>query len=89
MKKLNIDKELRQILTEIKKENKSLEDWREIESCDMFQSNHFCGGFDSTEDAFTFSYFDGPNEFWFQVTLEEVEQILNGQKFEIEIRNAE
>lgn len=33
------------------------EAWADRESDDMFQSQHFCGGFDADEAAFLFSYF--------------------------------
>lgn len=45
----------------------------------MFQSNTFEGGFDATENAFTFSFFTGGKEYWFQLTLEEVSKIPAGQ----------
>jgi len=53
-----IDDEFLTLCEQILKEGLSLEEWREIESDDMFQSPHYEGGFDATEDAFCFSYFD-------------------------------
>lgn len=48
--------------------------WTERESSDMFQSEHFSGGFDATEMEFLFSYFpDEGGEFWFGVSLDDVE----------------
>ena len=52
--------------------------WAEIESCDMFQTSNYCGGFDADEQAFCFSYFDPNNqEFWFQIDLQQVKSIAN------------
>jgi hypothetical protein len=65
--------ELVTIFEEIRNLNYTIEYWREIESSDQFQSNHYCGGFESTEDEFTFSYFDeNDKEFWFQINLDDI-----------------
>lgn len=77
------------ICKEIKDKKLSLEQWRLIESCDMFQTSSFCGGFDGIEDAFCFSYYDKERkEFWFQVDFQEVEQIVAGSKTTLAIRPA-
>ena len=68
-------------------ENKKLEDWRLIESDDCIQTDHYTGGFDSIEDAFCFSYYDEHNdEYWFQISLEDVEKIVIGEILNIELR---
>lgn len=41
-----------------KKRNLDLEQWSLIDSSDQFQTENYSGGFDSTENEFTFSYFD-------------------------------
>lgn len=71
--------EFRDICASIVAEQRSLDAWRAIESDDMFQSEHFCGGFDATENAFCFSYYaaDGA-EYWFQLTLPEVSFVASG-----------
>jgi hypothetical protein len=67
----------------------SIEGWRLIESSDMFQSSSFSGGFDAIEDAFCFSYFDeNGKEYWFQIDLAEVEQIVDGSKTSLLVRPA-
>lgn len=68
--------EFRDICSSIVAEQRSLDGWRAVESDDMFQSEHFCGGFDATEDAFCFSFYaaDG-TEYWFQLTLPEVSSV--------------
>ena len=87
MKKIKIEPEFLTILKEIKSENKTIYEWREIESSDMFQSNNYCGGFDATEDKFTFSYYDNRNrEFWFEVSLDDIGMILKGEVNQIQTR---
>lgn len=79
---LKVNNELKDILKEIKDLNKNLFEWRAIESSDMFQTQNFCGGFDATEDEFTFSYFTKNNEYWFQISLLKLDKILkNEMKF--------
>jgi hypothetical protein len=69
--------------------NLSIDEWRLIESDDMFQTSHFCGGFDAIENAFCFSYYDKERkEFWFQIDLEEAQHIVTGTKTSILLRKA-
>ena len=77
--------ELLGLLRQIVAEQKSNEEWAEIESDDMFQSDSFTGGYDADEEAFTFSYYaDDDEEYWFQLTLDEVESIVAGRRIEIQ-----
>ena len=76
-----IESEFNQILLKIKDQNWSSKDWAEHESCDWFQTKHFCGGFEADETyengAFTFSYYDQTNkEWWFVFEFSEFENIL-------------
>lgn len=81
-----IDIEFKEICNRILRRNFSLQEWQEIESDDEFQTENYCGGFDATENEFCFSYYDNDkNEFWFQCSLSEIEQIVNGKITEIEI----
>ena len=84
-----ITNELRLIFKQIVDEQKTEDEWSEIESDDMYQSESFDGGFDATERAFCFSYYanDG-DEFWFQLTLSEIEGILGRRKTVIDGRTA-
>ena len=86
---IKVEKEFIEICKLIIKEAKSIDEWSLYESDDMFQSEHFCGGFDTTENAFCFSYYDNNNEYWFQIDLEEVKKITHGQLININIRKAE
>ena len=88
MEKL-IDKELLEICKKISNKNKSDDEWALIESDDMFQSKYYEGGYDATEEAFCFSYYshDG-KEYWFQLTLEEVYEIIGGSITNISLREA-
>jgi hypothetical protein len=70
------DYELLSICNEIARYNKSLEEWRKTESCDQFQTDHYCGGFESDEDAFWFSYYDkAGKEYYFKLTIDEAKDI--------------
>ena len=85
-----IDAEFISICKQILNENLDLNDWNLIESSDQFQTEKYCGGFDGTENEFTFSYFDEKrNEFWFQLPLGDIEKVEKGIITEVEIRKAE
>jgi hypothetical protein len=82
-----IDEELYKICEEISSLRKSVEEWKEIESSDMFQSAHYYGGFEADEEAFWFSFYDEKNnEYYFRLTLEDVNSVLNRQLSSINIR---
>ncbi len=84
------DEELRSICRSIFAEGLSLEQWAEIESCDMFQSRSFCGGFDADERLLLFSWYtNDKSEYWFQLSIEEVEEIANGSSLQIMGRPSE
>lgn len=84
---IEIDQEFIEICSRIMNEKKSEEEWALLESSDMFQTKHFCGGYDATEMAFCFSYYDSKtDEFWFQVDLNEVSKILNKEIKYLEAR---
>ena len=85
-----IDSEFIGICKKILEENLSAEEWEKISSCDMFQTEHYCGGFEGTEMEFTFSYFDeNRTEFWFQLPLEDVVQVEQGDMTSVELREAD
>ena len=85
--KTPVSADLLTIFRKIVEENKSNDEWAEVESDDMFQTVHYSGGFDATEMAFCFSHFD-PNggEFWFQLSLDEVSSVANAGEGEVEVR---
>lgn len=85
-----VTNELRQICEEIAEENLSVEQWAEIESSDMFQTATLCGGFEATERLFTFSWCSSKDEeYWFDLSLEEIEGIVRGVEPEISARLAD
>ena len=87
---LVIDAELKAILQDIVREARSPEEWAEIEADDIYQSDRYCGGYDTTEEAFTFSYYDSDGvEWWFQVCLREAESVVEGLLTHVECRRAE
>jgi hypothetical protein len=88
--KIPVSEELLTIFRTIVAENKTEDEWAEIESDEMFQTGGFCGGFDATEKAFCFSYFDdNREEYWFQLGLDEICQIVRTSGGEIELRPVE
>lgn len=87
---IEVSDELKEICRRIINENLTEADWAAQESDDMFQSSNFEGGFDATESAFCFSFFDNKRqEYWFKITLSEVTQIHKGKKTTIRVRPAE
>lgn len=77
-----LNTELKSICKQIVEENKTLDEWAEIESDDLIRSTSFDGGFDATEKEFVFSYY-GDTEYLFQLSLEQVQHINNGVVLEI------
>jgi hypothetical protein len=81
--------EFLELCKQILSESRSTQDWAAIESDDMFQSHSFVGGFDADEMAFTFSYYDeSKNEYWFQLTLDEVAEVCEGRKTRLNLRSS-
>jgi hypothetical protein len=76
---INVTDEFKAICNDILNENKTEEEWAEIESDDMFQTNSFSGGYDADEEAFCFSFYnEDSDEYWFQLTLEEIKKVVSG-----------
>jgi hypothetical protein len=76
------------ICREILEENKSENEWAEIESDDMFQEGNYEGCFDATEMEFCFSVFENGEEFWFQFPLNKIQSFIENVETEIEIVKA-
>lgn len=88
--RIDIPDEFKTLCCRIADERKSIDQWAAVESDDMFQTNSFVGGFEATESAFCFSYYDPEgNEHWFQVTLEEVREVAEGRLTNLEVTPAE
>jgi hypothetical protein len=84
------DKDLMFIFENILSMEKTLEEWREIEAPDYFQRGSYEGGYDATEDAFCFSYYDeNGKEFWFQLSLDDIKNIIGGKNYHIRVRPAD
>lgn len=73
---------------EIIKESKTVSEWAEIESDDMFQEGIYNGGFDAIEMEFCFSVYLSNVEYWFQLSLDSVTKVLEKIITEVEIRKA-
>lgn len=85
-----VTNEFKAICSEIISLAKTDEEWAAIESDDMFQSQHYIGGFDATELAFCFSYFDPEGiEYWFQLTKAEISEVLAGRRSSVAARPAD
>ena len=77
----DIDEEILKICAEIAAINKSDDEWKKIESGDMFQTKHYCGGFEADENAFLFSYYgDDNNEYYLRLSLKDINDILDKKK---------
>lgn len=89
LSQLEPDAEFTSICRQIAAENKTADEWAEIEADDMFQTDRYEGGYDADEQAFCFSYWtpDG-EEYWFQLALEDVAAIAAGERRSIELRPA-
>ena len=88
--KIKVDKEFYKICKEILDEKKTINEWEQIESSDMFQTENYCGGYDATEGAFCFSYFDkNGDEFWFQIPLEAIKEVVAMKKEYLSMRKAD
>ena len=77
------------ICRKIISENRTSEEWVLIESDDMFQEGSYTGGFDSTEMEFTFSFFEVENEYWFQIPLGDIFDVVEGKRKEVDAIEAE
>lgn len=86
---LKLDDEFIQIARIISSESLSEEDWKKIDASDLFQTDHYCGGFDSLENAFTFSLYKNDQEYWFQLTLKQIQEICDGSLKNVNMRPAD
>ena len=77
------------ICKEILQENKSIVEWAEIESDDMFQAGIYEGGFDATGMEFCFCIHENGKEYWFQFPLDLVEKFYNKSITEVEVTDAD
>lgn len=84
-----IESDFYAICTQIISEGKTADEWAELESDDLFSEGNYEGGFDATEMEFCFRVYVDEQEYWFQLPLNEVEQVCLNQKTEIDLRPAE
>ena len=85
-KQIEADDDLKAICREIVAEDKSLDEWDRIESCDMFQRGPYCGGFDAIEQEFLFSFYEPTGkEYWFGFSLEIAEKIACGDQYFLDL----
>ena len=74
-----IDDELRTICRELERDERTLEAWADVESSDWFQTAHYCGGFDATEMAFTFTFRRDDADYCFSLILEQAFGVAAGR----------
>jgi len=88
--RMRVEGELLEICRGIVNRHMSEREWAARESDDIFQSKSYSGGFDATERAFCFSFYSGDGrEYWFQLSLSEVEDVVRGLLAQIEMRPAD
>jgi hypothetical protein len=85
----SFDESFISICRDILSEGKTIEEWALIESSDMFQTEKYIGGFDATEMEFTFSLYEDGREYWFQMPLSNIEDVVNGRISNITISEAD
>ena len=79
--------ELTAICQEISSRGLTASQWAELESCDQFQTNHWCGGYEATEQAFCFSlYLRSGEERWLSLTLQQIGSIAAGSAVALQLR---
>ena len=84
------DGEFRKLCAEIVAQALSETEWAERESDDMFQTDHYSGGYDATESAFCFSHHrDDGSEWWFQLSLGDIGRIARGEPVVLDERPSE
>ncbi len=66
--------------------NRTVKEWMQYESDDIFQSGKYEGGFDATEKEFCFSVYIEDIEYWFQLSLDEISKICDGSLAVINVR---
>jgi hypothetical protein len=82
--------ELRATCRDIVGRNWNEKVWSAHESDDEFQTEHLCGGFDATEQAFCFSWYSSNGkEYWFQFPLAEAENLAASSSVSVRLRAAE
>ena len=86
---LQVDEEFIRICTAIVNQKTGIAEWALIESDDMFQEGKYEGGFDAIEMAFCLSVYIDSSEYWFQLTLEEVRDLAEGKRNNVEIHPAQ
>jgi hypothetical protein len=74
---------------EIIAENKTVAEWAEIESDDMFQAGRYEGGFDATGMEFCFSVCIDDVEYWFELSLDTIYKINDKAITAIEVVNSD
>jgi hypothetical protein len=87
---IEADDHLRSICRQIIAENKTMLEWDQIESDDMFSDGPFSGGYDATEQEFLFSYYAlDEKEYWLGFSLEIAKKIADGSQYFLDIREAQ
>ena len=85
-REFTVDDDLRAICERIVSEGLRESQWAEIESDDMFQVGDYEGGFDADEAAFCFNVQSSDGEWWFQLTLDEIVDVVERRRATFEAR---
>ena len=84
-----VDLDLVEICRAIVAANRTAAEWAEVEADDIFQCGMYSGGYDATEDAFCFSCRCTTGELWFQLSLSEVFEVVQGTRTKVSARPAQ
>jgi hypothetical protein len=86
---LKADDDLRGICREIVAQGRSVNEWDSVESDDMFQRGALVGGYEGSEQAFAFSYYDAAKkEWWLSFALPVAEKIARGEEYWLDLYEA-
>lgn len=86
---MKADDDLRGICREFVAQGRNLNEWDSVESDDMFQRGAFVGGYEGSEQAFTFSYYDAAKkEWWLSFALPVAEKIARGEGYWLDLYEA-
>ena len=80
IRQIEVDRELMSVCREIAEKGWDEQEWLLHDASDFFQAGDVCCGYDAKERDFTFSkYQSNGEELWFQLSLQQIHEILKGE----------
>ncbi len=86
---VQVNDELKSICKDIVDENKSAEQWKQSGSGELYQTDNYCGGYEASTGVFSFSLYKDDKEYWFDLQLSAISEIVKGNKKTIECEEVE